>query len=93
MQASITHAEKATPRHLLLLRVFAHVAANSGGDVLKEFQEQQEKMQEDMGDAGNPMEMFQKMMSGELGAPPEPKKAVAAGPAGADKKRAKREKN
>jgi hypothetical protein len=41
---------------------------------MKEFQEQQAQMQEQMGDTSNPMEMFSKLLSGDL-VPPEPTEA------------------
>jgi len=34
--------------------------------MMKELQEQQAKMQEEMGDSSNPMEMFSKLLSGGL---------------------------
>jgi hypothetical protein len=50
----------------------------TGEDAMKEFTDQQAKMQEDMGDASDPMAMFKKILSGEGLEEP---KATAAAPA------------
>jgi len=63
---------------------------------MKEFTEQQAKMQEEMGDASNPMEMFSKLMSGDIGAEqPKPgqQQARVAGGSTAPPRRSKKQKD
>ncbi len=45
--------------------------------MMKEFQEQQEKMTEEMGGSTNPMDMISKLMSGGLEAPEIPKASTS----------------
>ena len=71
-------------------------AGHAGGDVMAEFTEQQKKMQEEMGDTSNPMEMFSKLMSGDLGdldpnKPSPQQQRAAVGNGGA--KRSKKQKD
>jgi len=66
----------------------------AGEDVMKEFTEQQTKMQEEMGDASDPMAMFKKILSGEGMDEPKP---AAAPPAvtsgGSTAKRSKKQRD
>jgi hypothetical protein len=64
-----------------------------GDDALKEFQEQQAQMQEQMGDASNPMEMFSKMLSGDIGPPAEKVAPRVQASSTASTKRSKRQQN
>lgn len=68
----------------------------AGEDVMKEFTEQQTKMQEEMGDASDPMAMFKKILSGEGMDEPKPAAsppAVTSGGATATAKRSKKQRD
>jgi len=60
---------------------------------MKEFQDQQAEMQAQMGDASNPMEMFSKILSGDIGQPPPAKEAPRVQAASGSTKRSKRQQN
>mmetsp|Transcript_74772 Transcript_74772/g.150428 ORF Transcript_74772/g.150428 Transcript_74772/m.150428 type:complete len:234 (+) Transcript_74772:51-752(+) len=74
----------------LLFTVFPKIM---GGDAMKEFQDQQAEMQAQMGDASNPMEMFSKILSGDIGQPPPAKEAPRVQAASGSTKRSKRQQN
>jgi len=66
----------------------------AGEDVMKEFTDQQTKMQEEMGDASDPMAMFKKILSGEGMDEPKPAAAPAAvASSGATAKRSKKQRD